>query len=66
MSRYIRMVMLLLAGLCFMIPMIGKTSSAQSLIPHGHLGHGATGTHQTFIEDGPDDGLDDPSVPCAP
>ena len=65
MSRYIRMVMLLLAGLCFMIPMLGKTSSARPVTPHGHLGHGPTGTHQTFVADAPDEGSD-PSAPCAP
>ena len=64
MSRYIRMVMLLLAGLCFMIPMLGKTSSARPLTPHGHFGHGLS--HPGFIVDGPDEDGSDASAPCAP
>ena len=63
MSRYLRMVMLVLAGLCFMIPMLGKTSVARPM-PRGL--HGGVQHHQQFQTNGPNDGSDDPAVPCAP
>jgi hypothetical protein len=65
MSRYLRMAMLLIAGLCFMIPMLGRSASARPM-PRFHGPHGAYhNPHQSYTPD-PDMGDDDPATPCAP
>ena len=63
MSRYLRMVMLVLAGLCFMIPMLGRSASARPM-PRLHGAHGMNHSHQTStpVQDAGDD---DPAAPCA-
>jgi len=64
MSRYLRMVMLLLAGLCFMIPMLGRSASARPM-PRFHGPHGSfhNNPHQALE---PDPDLGDDAAPCAP
>ena len=63
MRRYIRTVMLLLAGLCFMIPFLARTSAARPISPRMH---GANHMHQTFDPEADDVNADDPTAPCAP
>jgi hypothetical protein len=58
--RRLKMAMLLLAGVCFLIPVLGKTSSARPVKPAAHSPHVQ---HQQPLNASSDD---DGAVPCAP
>ncbi len=63
MSRYLRMVMLLLAGFCFMIPLLSRPLMARAGM-HGMRGvqasaHSRAHSHQAFAHDA------NPNSPCA-
>ena len=63
MSRYIRMVLLVVAGVFFMIPILGRPAAAKPM-PRLHGSHFAGHQqHQTFADPGLGD--DDFAVPCA-
>jgi hypothetical protein len=59
MSRYLRMVMLLLAGFFFMIPLLGRPLVARPMSPRMHGNHAANHAHQSFQTDDAD-----PASPC--
>ncbi len=59
MSRYVRMVLLLLAGVFFMIPMLGRSAAARPM-PRMHGQH-VNNMHHTIQTEGFDD---DSSAPC--
>jgi hypothetical protein len=61
MSRYIRMVMLLAAGVFFMIPLLGRPAAARPM-PRMHGPHGSNHSPHQQLDPG---GSDDPAAPCA-
>jgi hypothetical protein len=61
MSRYVRMVLLVLAGVFFMIPMLGRPAAAKPM-PRLH-GHAVNPLHHTAQQ--PDQlGDDSAAAPC--